>query len=69
MQVAAREGREVSDRELNIVHEDGRTVRLLEYAAPLFDERGIPAGSVGAFVDITERRREEQRQRFPRAAR
>jgi PAS domain S-box-containing protein len=64
MQLAAREGCEVSDHELNIVHADGRTVRLLEYAAPLFDERGISRGSVGAFVDITERRREEERQRF-----
>ncbi|HYF36301.1 MAG TPA: PAS domain-containing protein [Prosthecobacter sp.] len=64
MQVAAREGREVRDAEVNVLHEDGRTSRLLEYAAPLFDERGEPRGSVGAFVDITERRQTEQRQRF-----
>ncbi|HEX8309803.1 MAG TPA: PAS domain-containing protein [Chthoniobacteraceae bacterium] len=64
MQVAAREGREVSDHEVNVVHENGRKVRLLEYAAPLYDERGIPRGSVGVFVDITERRREEEQQRF-----
>ena len=64
MQVAAREGREVHEREINVVHVDGRMVRLLEYAAPLFDEKGQPRGSVGAFVDITERRQSEQRQRF-----
>ncbi|HYF33703.1 MAG TPA: PAS domain S-box protein, partial [Prosthecobacter sp.] len=64
MQIAAREGREVRDLELNIVHEDGRATRLLEYAAPLLDEHGVPRGSVGAFVDITQRRREEEHQRF-----
>lgn len=56
MQVAAREGRPVLGMELNVEHKDGRTVRLLEYAVPLFDDKGEPRGSVGAFVDITERR-------------
>ena len=64
MQVAAREGREVMESELDVVHPDGRTVRLLEYAVPLFDERREPRGSVGAFVDITERRRAERRDQF-----
>ena len=59
MQVAAREGRVVDGIELNVAHPDGRVVRLLEYAAPLFDEHGTPRGCVGAFVDITERRRVE----------
>jgi PAS domain S-box-containing protein len=53
MQIAAREGREVRDVELDIVHEDGRVVRLLECAAPLLDEHGVPRGAVGAFVDVT----------------
>ena len=35
LQVAAREGRAVNDLELDIVHDDGRIVRLLEYTAPL----------------------------------
>lgn len=56
MQVAAREGRSVLERELSVAFADGRTLRLLEYAAPLFDEKGAPRGAVGAFVDITERR-------------
>jgi PAS domain S-box-containing protein len=64
MQVAARDGVEIRDVELNIIHNDGRRLRLLEYAAPLFDENGQPRGCVGAFVDITERRNEEDRQRF-----
>lgn len=64
MQTAAREGREIRDFELNIVHADGRKMRLLEYIAPLFDEHGKTRGSVGAFVDITQRREEEERQKF-----
>lgn len=64
MQSAAREGRIIRDLEMLIAHEDGRRIRLLEYAAPLFDERGEPRGSVGAFIDITERRADEDRNRF-----
>ena len=64
LQVAAREGRAVSDVELDIVHDDGRIVRLLEYAAPLLDEHGRSRGAVGAFVDVTDRRRAEVRDSF-----
>jgi PAS domain S-box-containing protein len=64
MQVAAREGRPVMESELDVVQPDGRVVRVLEYAVPLFDERHEPRGCVGAFVDITERRRAEQRDQF-----
>ncbi len=64
MQIAAREGKEIRDCELNLVFSDGRKVRLLEYVSPLFDERGESCGSVGAFLDITERRQAEQRQKF-----
>ena len=53
MQRAAREGRTVIGIELDVVRDDGRVVRLLEYAAPLFDEQGAPRGAVGAFVDVT----------------
>jgi PAS domain S-box-containing protein len=55
MQRAAREARTISGVELDIVHADGRRIRLLEYAAPLIDARGAVRGAVGAFVDITER--------------
>ncbi len=64
LQVAAREGRAINDVELDIVHDDGRIVRLLEYTAPLLDEQGRPRGAVGAFVDVTDRRRAEVRDSF-----
>jgi signal transduction histidine kinase/DNA-binding response OmpR family regulator len=64
LQVAAREGREVRELQLDVVHDDGRVMHLLEYAAPLLDEHGTPRGSVGAFVDMTHRRRAERRDSF-----
>ncbi|MEO5823026.1 MAG: ATP-binding protein [Vicinamibacteraceae bacterium] len=64
LQVAARLGRRISDLELDIVHDDGRILRMLEYAAPLLDEHGVPRGAVGAFVDISDRRRREIRDSF-----
>ncbi len=64
MQRAARHGTEVRGLEFDVVHDDGRSVRLLEYAAPLFNEHGAPRGAVGAFVDITERSRIEARHQF-----
>ena len=56
MQTAAREGCEVMGVEFDVVHDDGRVFRLLEYAAPLFDEEGSPRGAVGAFIDLTVRK-------------
>ena len=53
MQIAAREGRVVREFEVDVVHNDGRTVRLLEYAAPVADEHGQPRGAIGAFVDVS----------------
>ncbi|HEX6974637.1 MAG TPA: ATP-binding protein [Vicinamibacterales bacterium] len=64
MQHAARTGEEVTACELDVIHPDGRRVSLFECAVPLFDEDGNVAGSVGIVVDITERRRTEQEQRF-----
>jgi PAS domain S-box-containing protein len=59
MQYAAAHGVEIRDLEVDVVHADGRTVKLLEYAAPLFDEQGKTIGSVGAFIDITKRKQDE----------
>ncbi|RCJ32872.1 histidine kinase [Nostoc minutum NIES-26] len=59
MQYAATHGVEVLDFEADIVHENGKIVKLLEYVAPLFDEEGKTRGSVGAFLDITERKQAE----------
>ncbi|WP_442949541.1 PAS domain S-box protein [Nostoc sp.] len=60
MQYSATHGVEVLDCELNVVHENGKIVNLLEYVAPLFDEEGKTRGSVGAFLDITERKQAEE---------
>src|SRR5262249_37827906 len=40
---------------------DGTVINLFGHAAPLFDEHGRPRGAVGAFLDITERKREQER--------
>ncbi|MDZ8262200.1 PAS domain S-box protein [Nostoc sp. ChiQUE01b] len=60
MQYSAAHGVEVLDCELDIIHENGKTVKLLEYIAPLFDEEGKTRGCVGAFLDITERKQAEE---------
>jgi PAS domain S-box-containing protein len=59
MQVAAREGRPIIGDTVEIVFADGRTKVVHGNAAPLFDEDGWPRGAVGAFIDMTERRRVE----------
>jgi signal transduction histidine kinase len=64
MQMAARLGIEVREFEVDIVQPDGRRISLYEYAAPLFDDAGSIRGAIGVFIDITERRRVEQEQRF-----
>ncbi|MDZ7951151.1 PAS domain S-box protein [Nostoc sp. DedQUE09] len=60
MQYSAAHGVEVLDCELDVVHENGKIVNLLQYVAPLFDEEGKTRGSVGAFLDITERKQAEE---------
>lgn len=60
MQYSATHSVEVVAGELDVVHEDGKIVNLLEYVAPLFDEEGKTRGSVGAFLDITERKQAEE---------
>ncbi|MFN8559766.1 MAG: PAS domain-containing sensor histidine kinase [Dehalococcoidia bacterium] len=68
LQVAAARGVEVGEVVLDVVRADGSVVTLLEYAVPLFDEHGAVRGSVGAFVDITDRRRAEaERERLLQA--
>lgn len=63
LQMAARLGTEVKNVELEVVHPDGATITLYEYAAPLFDDEGRVRGAVGAFLDITELKRAEDRLR------
>ena len=56
MQVAAREQRTVLDWEADIVRNDGTVITTLGNAAPLLDAQKRVRGSVGSFLDITERR-------------
>jgi PAS domain S-box-containing protein len=57
---AAAQGVEVRAVELDLVFEDGGVRNIMGNATPLFDERGMPNGAVGAFIDITERKRAEE---------
>ncbi|MCG6137742.1 MAG: ATP-binding protein [Nostoc sp. LLA-1] len=60
MQYSATHGVEVLDFEVDVVHDNGKVVKLLEHVAPLFDEEGNSRGSVGAFIDITEQKQVEE---------
>jgi PAS domain S-box-containing protein len=55
MQVAARLGVEVRDAEFDIVLSDGTVRQLISFATPLRDEQNQIRGTIGAFLDITER--------------
>jgi len=57
MQLAARTGKRVNEYEFDMLFDDGAHRCWLGNAVPLFDETGRPRGAVGAFIDITERRR------------
>ncbi len=61
VQYAAARGVEARDVEIEVAHEHGETTQLLASAAPLLDEQGRPRGAVGAFLDITERKRAQAR--------
>ncbi len=52
-----RTGQRVFDYEFDMLFDDGAFRCWLGNAVPLFDERGRARGAVGAFVDITERKR------------
>ncbi|HYD42137.1 MAG TPA: PAS domain S-box protein [Anaeromyxobacter sp.] len=60
IQAAARHGRESRDFEFDLTFEDGTVRHLLGNATPLRDASQAPRGSVGAFIDITDRKRAEQ---------
>ncbi|MFB2892088.1 PAS domain S-box protein [Aerosakkonemataceae cyanobacterium BLCC-F50] len=66
LQYSAKHGVEVRDLEIEVVWQNGTIVTLLEYAAPLFDEYGQPRGSIGAFLNITERKQALQALRTAR---
>jgi two-component system sensor kinase FixL len=58
---AATQGVEVKDEELELLRDDGTVLNVYVYAAPLLDERKQPRGAVGVFLDVTERKREQER--------
>jgi PAS domain S-box-containing protein len=60
MQVVARTGLPVNGSECHVEFDDGTVAHLLGSSAPLFDERARPRGCIGAFVDISDRKRAEQ---------
>jgi PAS domain S-box-containing protein len=53
-------GLPVRNYELDLVFEDGTTYTLLGHAVPLLGEDGTRAGAVAAFLDVTERKRNEE---------
>ena len=59
VQRAAATGKTVGLCELEVVPENRQPVRLLSGASPLFDAEGKVRGAVGAFFDVTERKRME----------
>ncbi len=59
MQLAA-SGQEVRDYEMEVAFENGESRVIFGNANPLIDDSGNPYGAVGAFVDITERKRLEE---------
>lgn len=62
LQRAAR-GEPVQAEELRVVFDDGALFDMLISAATVRDAKGEPTGAVGAAVDITERKRAEERVR------
>jgi two-component system cell cycle sensor histidine kinase/response regulator CckA len=63
IQVAAAQNKIVRDFEEEVLFDDGRSVHVLGYAAPLHDDQGNVRGAVGGFVDITARRQAEDDRR------
>ena len=62
---ASKTGKPVGNTELKVQFGDGTVRQILASASPLFDDSGTVRGSVGAFFDVTERKRleDEVRQR------
>jgi signal transduction histidine kinase/DNA-binding response OmpR family regulator len=60
----AARGETVRNEEHEIVRADGTSVFVYGHASPLFDADGNLNGAVGAFMDITERKAADARQRL-----
>lgn len=53
MQLAASQGIELRDFEVQLLRSDGTLLELLEYATPLLNHNNDIIGAVGVFVDVT----------------
>jgi PAS domain S-box-containing protein len=62
MAIAVREGRPIRGAEAIAERPDGTRVPFIPFPTPLFDSSGQLVGAVNMLVDITERKRAEQRQ-------
>ena len=60
---AAAGGKAIYDLELELAFEDGSRSYTIGNAVPFLDAEGHPSGAVGVFVDITERKQNEERLR------
>jgi len=60
LQKAARTGTRQRDIELDVLHDDGRTLKLIAHAVPLLDAQGRSRGAIATFTDITERKQAEE---------
>ena len=63
LQKAAATGKGVCGEESELVFPDGSRSNIIGNAVPLFDAEGRSTGAVGIFIDITERKRTEERLR------
>jgi PAS domain S-box-containing protein len=57
---AARLKQEIRNEEFELITNEGRRVDMFGHAVPIFDESGNVRGTLGAYMDITERKRAEQ---------
>ncbi len=60
MQAAAAQDIDIRDSEVDVLLPSGKWRNLLGSASPLHDAEGCVRGCLGAFLDITERRRAEE---------
>jgi two-component system, cell cycle sensor histidine kinase and response regulator CckA len=63
LQKAATTGQAVDEQEMDLVFPDGTRTNVVGNAVPFLDSEGRFAGAIGILVDITERKRTEERLR------